>query len=916
MVYRRLVGVISGALIIGVVPAVGSAQPAAPDDPTTVRVAPSGSDRGAWRVRSTDAATAVEWRSPARLPITDARPEFRLGDRLLGYPEVGADGRTLTLSGVELTDRQRGRLEVWLGTDRLDTAGRRDLPRVDGSVEPPVGPTTTPAADPGEPGEHPITRFDYRSAPRPWLAYPSPLEVVGHAVLPSDVDSAPLVMFLHGRHQACYGRGDNGDWPCAGQSKPVPSQLGYDYAQRVLASQGYATVSIAANAINQQDWKSPDGGASARSALVRHHLKLLARWTADPQRPRWYGKLDLDRVVLVGHSRGGEGVDQAVIDTRAEAPYTVAGQVLIGPVDFAHQTAGYMPTAVLLPYCDGDVYDLQGQRYVDAAGTVTADDPTLRSSILLRGANHNFFNTEWTPGLSEAPSNDDWYGQNHPLCGRKASPTRLTAAEQRRSARTFIGAAVHGFLDSDPAALDVLDSDRPVELPAAGGAIAWTHALGGDRDTVRPGAGATVTGAADVCRSGAKLPSSARALPLCGSGGYERELHWTRMSPWWLSPATPYFKRGLTRQLRLAWDRPGTVGGLRLAEPLDLSGPDAALDLRVVSDPARHPTRLAVRLTDGDGTTWTAPDAVLRRLPGSKSLVAVWSRPLRVGLSDAPADLDRADIRAVDLVTRSDSGRVWVLDASARRPVIAPAPDARLPSIRVGKVKVTEGNAGGARIAKLPYTVVGEVTSPARFAVAMDQRSFGHRASNKFAVVTVSPGDTSGVIEVPFQSDRRDDRRIVQPVVAVPLRGLAMGDYYGRVIVIDDDPTPTLRLNVRRQRVEYGQRMVFVARLSAPADYAVMAELHGIVLDRYRPLRVGDVRDGWIRRRLATVPPDRAALARWIRGDDVKIAAGSVRSVFRVPTKAHPFTSRPKALTLRLTSDMLRQRDRATVRVR
>jgi hypothetical protein len=101
MGYRRLIGVVTAALIVGSAPAVGAAQPSPPDDPDAIRLAPDGSDRGAWRL----ASGAIEWRSPTRLPITDGRPAFRLGDRLLGYPEIGADGRTLTLPDVELTDR-------------------------------------------------------------------------------------------------------------------------------------------------------------------------------------------------------------------------------------------------------------------------------------------------------------------------------------------------------------------------------------------------------------------------------------------------------------------------------------------------------------------------------------------------------------------------------------------------------------------------------------------------------------------------------------------------------------------------------------------------------------------------------------------------------------------------------------------
>ena len=44
------------------------------------------------------------------------------------------------------------------------------------------------------------------------------------------------------------------------------------YVADVLASQGYLTVSIAANGVNGQDAFLDDGGASARSQLVRHHL--------------------------------------------------------------------------------------------------------------------------------------------------------------------------------------------------------------------------------------------------------------------------------------------------------------------------------------------------------------------------------------------------------------------------------------------------------------------------------------------------------------------------------------------------------------------------------------------------------------------------------------------------------------------
>ncbi|MDN5852483.1 MAG: hypothetical protein L0K86_06475, partial [Actinomycetia bacterium] len=394
------------------------------------------STRGDWSLRESPAGTSLVWKAERRIPIMSARPEFRIGDRVIGYPTV-VNGRTLRLDGVTASNSDD--LQVWLGARRLDgpTPALRtgSVPDVETAQARPAG------VQPAEPGPYETKSFDYRYGTLPWRRYPADMEVLGQAVVPKGVDDAPLVLLLHGRHGACYGKGDNGTWPCAGASKPVPSFRGYTYLQRRLATQGYATVSISANAINQQDFRDKDGGAMARSKLVRHHLKLLADKAAESGN-RWTGRLAMDQVVLVGHSRGGEGVNQAAADSRGSAPYSIVGQLLLAPTDFAQHTAGYTPTVVALPYCDGDVYDLQGQRFVDASAGLARGDNAIRSSVLVRGANHNYFNTEWTPGTSQAPSFDDWYDPSDKECGRKASDTRLSAHQQRKVGRVLTTAAV------------------------------------------------------------------------------------------------------------------------------------------------------------------------------------------------------------------------------------------------------------------------------------------------------------------------------------------------------------------------------------------------------------------------------------------------------------------------------------------
>src|SRR5262249_44416319 len=56
--------------------------------------------------------------------------------------------------------------------------------------------------------------------------------------------------------------------------------------------------------------------------------------------------------------------------------------------------------------------------------------------VTAMGANHNFFNTTWTPGSGDPFAADDWTsfvpgGAANPHCGTVAGNRRLTAAQQR-----------------------------------------------------------------------------------------------------------------------------------------------------------------------------------------------------------------------------------------------------------------------------------------------------------------------------------------------------------------------------------------------------------------------------------------------------------------------------------------------------
>ncbi len=790
-------------------PAVARDDPDDPDDPddrdavnapADVRL-PAGKEvRGRWDARTAAAAagarstatgTELVWRAPSPLPVTGARPELRVrsggGPRVVAVPALGADGRTLTVGLHRLAGVDTSELQVWLGADRLDRVGgiapayARSAGTGGGGGGIATAAVEELAADPGARGPRtPQPAFDYAAPRLPWREFNRPMEVAGHVLLPRGVDDAPLVLLLHGRHQACYGRrGDEGAFPCGGPKPvPVPSQLGYDYLQRRLATQGYASVSIAANAINLQDFRSFDGGATARSALVRHHLRLIADWADDPGRPRWFGRVDVDRTVLVGHSRGGEGVARAVLDTRRSAPYEVLGQVLVAPTNFARTSTPFAPTATLLPYCDGDVIDLQGQAYTDVGRDLGAGDRAFRSSVLMRGANHNFFNTEWTPGIAQAPSFDDWFDRDHRLCGSGAE-TRLSAAEQRTAGTSWVAAAVRLFADAERRMLGALDAAGAVTVPSLPGGAVWTHAVGGARTLLRPAAGASASGAAALCRAasagvGAGHRGLVPTVPDCGAGLFElRGLHWFGGAP-----------RGLPlpRQVRLGWAAPGVRGGLRPATPLDVSADRATLDLRVAVDPREGPVDLAVRVVDADGTGWTAP-AVRLPVLGVDFLRTWWAQTVRVDLDAAPLALDRSAVQRVELVGRSAAGQVWLLDVAARRPAVVPVTGRYVPQLSLRRrTVVDEGDRP--RTFEVPWRLDARAPVAGRFALVA-----AHRRSTEVVVVRVPAGATRGVVEVRYPSDRVDDRRrtFVQ-LVAVPLRDVVPERTDGLLVVRDDDP--------------------------------------------------------------------------------------------------------------------------------
>jgi hypothetical protein len=330
--------------------------------------------------------------------------------------------------------------------------------------------------DPGAPGPQAVTREEYNFGDTAFQPtnFPGPVELRASIHYPTSLAGPyPVILFLHGRHATCFnGSGAQFlEWPCTNQNQPIPSFQGYDYVSQVLASHGYVVVSVSANGVNARDNSVFDLGALARAELLQKHLDILNTFNTTGGAPfgaKFVGKFDLSRVGTMGHSRGGEGVVRHyVLNNSLGAPYGIKAVFPLAPVDFNRFVVNNAALNVMLPYCDGDVSDLQGVHFYDDARYNVPGDQAPKHYELVMGANHNFFNTIWTPATSPFPgATNDWLafvpgGSSDSQCGSTRGNQRLTEAQQRGTGLAYMTAFFRAYVGGESQFIPILTGDAP-----------------------------------------------------------------------------------------------------------------------------------------------------------------------------------------------------------------------------------------------------------------------------------------------------------------------------------------------------------------------------------------------------------------------------------------------------------------------
>jgi hypothetical protein len=500
--------------------------------------------------------------------------------------------------------------------------------------------------DPGTPGPLAVTREEYNFGDTAFQPsdFPGPVELRASIHYPTNLPSGPypVIVFLHGRHATCFkGNTQLLQWPCTDNgSAPIPSFQGYDYVSQVLASNGYVVVSVSANGVNAVDNAVFDLGALARAELMQKHLDILKTFNTTGGAPfgtKFVGKLDLTRVGTMGHSRGGEGVVRHyVLNNELGAPYGIKAVFPLAPVDFNRFVVNNAALNVLLPYCDGDVADLQGVHFYDDARYNVPGDQSPKHYELVMGANHNFYNTIWSPGSSVFPgAANDWLdfvpgGHSDSHCGSGKTNQRLTEAQQRGTGLAYMSAFFRAYVGGETQFIPLLTGDAPpppsaqtsnlfVSYHAPANRRLDVNRLIGDINltTNTLGAAATQTALSPYELCGGPEPQPQRCIPEANNA---QQPHTT--------PSARSPLRGLS-QLRTGWNDvtgnyrnniPATLGNVsgfqavqfrvsvNFADVRNFAG--LAQDFRVVLTDASGASS-SVRVSDVSGAAFFPPGEVL-----------------------------------------------------------------------------------------------------------------------------------------------------------------------------------------------------------------------------------------------------------------------------------------------------------------
>ncbi|MER3373161.1 MAG: hypothetical protein RIM83_00830 [Allomuricauda sp.] len=253
----------------------------------------------------------------------------------------------------------------------------------------------------------------------------------GRVYMPKGDGPFPLVLIVHGNH-----------------SMVDYSDAGYAYLGELLASRGSIAVSVDQNFINAH-WSGDFRGKEmpARAWLLLKHLEQWKKWN-DGGNSDLAGKVDMENIVLIGHSRGGEAVSIAAAFNKLERfpdnaqetfdfGFGIKGIITVAPTDYRYEreiTLKNINYLSLQGAYDSDEVSFWGMRPYRRLH-FTDDFKGFKAGVYMNHANHGQFNSSW--GRSDFGAPMKWLLNLKPL---------VSGEEQRQMAKVYVSAFVEAVL--------------------------------------------------------------------------------------------------------------------------------------------------------------------------------------------------------------------------------------------------------------------------------------------------------------------------------------------------------------------------------------------------------------------------------------------------------------------------------------
>jgi dienelactone hydrolase len=274
--------------------------------------------------------------------------------------------------------------------------------------------------------------------------------VNGRVWYPKGQGPFPLVLIVHGNHNMH-------DY----------SDPGYAYLGELLASQGFITVSVDENFFNGGFMGGIPSKKSENAARGWFLLQHLETWKSFNQTEGniFFGKVDMDNLALIGHSRGGEAVAHAAAlnrlprftdDGNLELAFDFAIKTIIAIAPIDQQ---YRPSNKPLPLEDVNYFSIQGSHDADMSSfhgnrqyqrvRFTDRDYRCKATLYIYRANHGQFNTVW--GQTDFSPPLAWLLNLKPL---------LPMEEQLKISKIYISAFLQATLQSKKEYLAVFRNHR------------------------------------------------------------------------------------------------------------------------------------------------------------------------------------------------------------------------------------------------------------------------------------------------------------------------------------------------------------------------------------------------------------------------------------------------------------------------